>query len=242
MKLSPSGVLEIAEHEGLVLGPYLDSVNVWTDGVGHTAAAGGPDPKAARKVDTRGWSDAQVRQQMLVALRQFDTDLDSYEARVNRAVKVPLKQHQFDALVSFDFNTGGILRAKLTEAINRGDMSGEGFMGWLKPKEIIKRRRAEQALFRTGKHDANGDMIPVYDALGNGKTRYRTAISGRDLAALMAQSGASHAAPVPHEAVILATSPAAPLSPKPVADSPAPKTAAKPWWLAWIINLLKGIK
>lgn len=192
MKLSPKGVLEIAEHEGIVLGPYLDSVNVWTDGVGHTAAAGGPNPKTAPKVDTRGWTDARVKQQMLVALRQFDTDLDSYEARVNRAIRVPLKQHQFDALVSFDFNTGGILRAKLTEAINRGDMSGEGFMGWLKPKEIIKRRKAEQTLFRTGKYDANGDMIPVYDALGDGRTRYRKAISGQEMAALMAQTQATH--------------------------------------------------
>ena len=192
MKVSPKGVLEIAEHEGIVLGPYLDSVNVWTDGVGHTAAAGGPDPRSAQKVDTRGWTNARVTQQMIVALRQFDADLDSYEARVNRAIKVPLKQHQFDALVSFDFNTGGILRAKLTEAINRGDMSGEGFMGWLKPKEILKRRKAEQALFRTGRYDANGDMIPVYDALGNGQTRYRTAISGGDLAALMGQAKATH--------------------------------------------------
>lgn len=188
MKVSPKGVLEIAEHEGIVLGPYLDSVNVWTDGVGHTAAAGGPDPAKTRRVDTRKWTDAQVRAQMVAALRQFDTDLDSYEARVNRAIKVPLKQHQFDALVSFDFNTGGILRAKLTEAINRGDMSGDGFMGWTKPKEITKRRRAEQALFRTGKYDANGDMIPVYDALGDGRTRYRSAISGRNLEALMGEA------------------------------------------------------
>jgi len=208
MKVSPNGVLEIAEHEGIVLGPYLDSVNVWTDGVGHTAAAGGPDPAKTRRVDTRKWNDAQVRAQMVAALRQFDADLDSYEGRVNRAIKVRLKQHQFDALVSFDFNTGGILRAKLTEAINRGDMSGDGFMGWLKPKEIIKRRKAEQTLFRTGRYDANGDMIPVYDALGDGRTRFRKAISGRDLEALMTDAKA--------------------MASSPVADNPAPETVIKP--------------
>lgn len=192
MYLSQKGTLEITEHEGLVLGPYLDSVGVWSDGVGHTAAAGGADPAKLPRVDTRNWTDEQVKKQMLVALRQFDADLFSYEGRVNQAVKVPLKQHQFDALVSFDFNTGGIFRAQLTKAINAGDMRGDGFMGWLKPKEILKRRTAEQTLFRTGNYDANGDMIPVYDALGNGKMRFRKAISGRELLGLMADAGAVH--------------------------------------------------
>lgn len=197
MQLSGKGVLEIAEHEGVVLGPYLDSVGVWTEFVGHTAAAGGSDPAKALKVDTRTWSDDQVKQQMIVALTQFDADLDSYEDRVNRAIKVPLKQHQYDSLVSFDFNTGGIFRAKLTEAINRGDLSGEGFMGWTKPKEIIKRRTSEQNLFRTGNYEANGVMIPVYDALGNGKFKFRKAISGKDMAALMGQAGTTRSVQLP---------------------------------------------
>lgn len=197
MNISAKGTLEIAEHEGLVLGPYLDSVGVWTDGVGHTAAAGGADPAKLARVDTRGWSDAQVRNQMVRALQQFDDDLDNYEARVNRAIKVPLKQHQYDALVSFDLNTGGIFKAKLTEAINRGDMRGDGFMGWLKPKEIRKRREAEQALFRTGNYDANGDRIPVYDALGNGKIKFRKSVSAAEIAELMNLGGTSHEIAIP---------------------------------------------
>ena len=40
MTVSRRGVLEIAEHEGIVLGPYRDSAGVWTYGVGHTAGAG----------------------------------------------------------------------------------------------------------------------------------------------------------------------------------------------------------
>lgn len=185
MKISTKGVLEIAEHEGVVLGPYLDSVGVWTWGVGHTAAAGGPEPAKMPREDTRAWTDARVKAELVRALRQFDIDLDSYEARVAKAVKVPLKQHEFDALVSFDFNTGGIFKAKLTQAINRGDKGGDGFMGWIKPKEITKRRQAEQALFRTGRYDANGDRIPVYDALPDGRIRHRMTIAGRELAAMM---------------------------------------------------------
>ena len=187
MKISDKGVLEIAEHEGIVPGPYKDSKGVWTVGVGHTAAAGGPDPAAMAK-----GMPLDVDKAVLELLGLFDVDLDKYEDRVNRAIKKPLAQHQFDALVSFDFNTGGIHRAKLTDEINRGDTSGNGFMGWLKPKEIIKRRKAEQALFRTGNYEANGDKIVIWnvDSQGNLGGVYKT-ISGRELQALMAQAGSA---------------------------------------------------
>ncbi|MFG6573226.1 lysozyme [Sulfitobacter sp. 1A13353] len=187
MKISDRGVLEVAEHEGIVPGPYRDSVGVWTWGVGHTAAAGGPNPAQM----PRGMP-VDVDAAVLDALALFDVDLDKYEARVNRAVKVPLKQHQFDALVSFDFNTGGIFAAKLTQALNRGDMSGNGFMGWLKPKEIIKRRKAEQALFRTGDYDANGDSIPIWRVDEHGRLRgILKTISGAELQRLMQEAGSS---------------------------------------------------
>lgn len=189
-EISGKGVLEIAEHEGIVLGPYRDSVGVWTYGVGHTAAAGGPDPAKMTRFDTRTWPEARAEEELLKALALFDTDLDSYEDRVRRAIKVPLKAHEFDALVSFDFNTGGIFKAQLTRQINAGNRSGEGFMGWLKPKEIIKRRKAEMNLFVTGNYDANGDDIPVYDALPDGRFRHRMTIDGAKLSALMKQTGA----------------------------------------------------
>ena len=182
MKVSPQGVLEIVEHEGVVPAPYFDSVGVETYGVGHTAAAGGPDPATMRK-----GMPADVDREVLRALELFDRDLDEYEARVNDAIKVPLKQHQFDALVSFDFNTGGIYRAKLTRAINRGDPDAwRHFMGWLRPKEIIKRRKAEMNLFRTGRYDANGDSIVVWKVDERGRLRGALkTLSGRELARLM---------------------------------------------------------
>lgn len=184
MKISDKGILEIAEHEGIVPAPYLDSVGVWTVGVGHTAAAGGVDPQTI----TRGMP-GDLDGAVLKYLRLFDADLDKYEQRVNDAIKVPLKQHQFDSLVSFDFNTGGIFRAKLTEQINRGDFSGDGFMGWTRPKEIIKRRTAEQNLFRTGRYDANGDRIAIWRVDANGRLRgVLKTVSGRELAEMMRQS------------------------------------------------------
>ena len=139
MTLSPRGLLEIVEHEGIVPAPYRDSAGVWTWGIGHTAAAGGPDPAKINRAMPQD-VDAAV----MAAIDQFAVDVRGYVARVNDAIREPLAQQQFDALVSFDFNTGGIHRAKLTAAINAGEPdAARHFMGWLRPPEIRKRRTAE---------------------------------------------------------------------------------------------------
>ena len=194
MQVTPKGTLEICEHEGIVLGPYLDSVNVWTYGVGHTAAAGGLDPGKMEKVDTRSWDDKRVREELLTILAVFDDDLEKYEARVNKAVKVKIKPYQFDALVSFDFNTGGIFKAILTKLLNqkKWDEAGQNFMGWLRPKEIEKRRKAEMNLFMTGNYDANGSNITVWDSLPDGRMKHRGVLDSRQLSSLMKAAGAGH--------------------------------------------------
>jgi lysozyme len=190
MTLSPAGLIEIAEHEGIVPAPYRDSVGVWTWGIGHTAAAGNPDPARMHRAMPQD-VDAAV----MAAIDQFAIDVKGYVARVNAAIRVPLAQHQFDALVSFDFNTGGIHRAKLTVAINAGEPdAARHFMGWLRPPEIRKRRTAEMALFRTGDYAANGDAVPVW----------RTDGKGRLVGVLRTMSGAEllrrvKAAPIPAE-------------------------------------------
>lgn len=185
MRTSPQGIVEIAGHEGVVLGPYRDSVGVWTVYVGHTAGAGSPDPATIPRRDTRRFTEAEADAAIRDALALFADDLQSYESRVERAIKVPLAQHQFDALVSFDFNTGGILRARLTAAINAGDMDGDGFMGWTRPKEIIGRRRAEQTLFRTGRYTAG--PVTLWDAHGDGRLSRRGALPAARVLALMGQ-------------------------------------------------------
>jgi lysozyme len=165
MTITFRGLIEIAEHEGIVPAPYLDSVGVWTWGIGHTAAAGGPDPATMDRAMPQD-IDAAV----MAAIERFAVDVKGYEARVNEAIRVPLAQHQFDALVSFDFNTGGIHRAKLTAAINAGERdAARHFMGWLRPPEIRKRRTAEMTLFRTGDYAANGDTIPIWRTDGKGR-------------------------------------------------------------------------
>ena len=70
--VSRRGVLEIAGHEGIVLGPYRDSAGVWTYGVGHTAGAGAPDPSAMPRTHTRRWSAETAHKELMRAIRLFD--------------------------------------------------------------------------------------------------------------------------------------------------------------------------
>ena len=155
--MTDRGLLALARHEGLVPAPYLDSVHTWTFGIGHTAAAGGPDPATM----PRGMPtdlDAGIRE----AFRVFRVDIARYEAEVRNAITVPLTPHEFDALVSFHYNTGGIARAVLTRHLNAGNRvaAANAFMGWRKPAAIIPRREAEQRLFRDGHYP--GGTIPVW--------------------------------------------------------------------------------
>lgn len=137
----------ISDREGNVLKAYQDSVGVWTIGVGHTSAAGAP------KV-TRG---------MTITLAESDEilsrDLKTFEKAVRDAVKVPLTQNQFDALVSFCFNIGGGAFAKstLVKKLNAGDTAGaaDQFLRWNKVKgKVVRglttRRQGERAQFLKG--------------------------------------------------------------------------------------------
>ena len=167
MKVSKQGLLEIASHEAIVRSPYFDSVGVLTIGVGHTAMAGNPDPKTLKK---------SKRYAYRWLLELFKHDIKKYEARVNKAVKVPLSQEQFDALVSFDYNTGGIYKAKLTKYLNLGQYkrAGLAFMGWSKPASIIGRRTKEITLFLSGRYSNNGKILE-YQTNGAGKIIWKSA-------------------------------------------------------------------
>jgi lysozyme len=136
MKTSKQGRKLLMEREGLVLKPYLDSVGVWTDGVGNTVGVipNGP-PISRAKADA-----------------DLERNLARFEKAVNEAVKVPLKQHQFDAVISFAFNIGemGVTNSWVVREINKGDMeaAAKAFDNWHKPADIISRRNGEREQFR----------------------------------------------------------------------------------------------
>lgn len=146
LALSAAGATAIIGHEGWENEPYRDIAGVWTVCAGHTATV---QPGVAL-------SDAQCRELLIK---------DSREAQraVQRLVKVPITQDQFDALVSFSFNLGaGALQSStLLRKLNAGDCLGAAaeFPRWnkarvngvLRPvKGLTTRRLAEQAAFASG--------------------------------------------------------------------------------------------
>src|SRR6056297_3189398 len=167
MQMTERGLLALAGHEGVVPAPYRDSTGTWTFGIGHTVAAGPPDPAAM----SRGMPadlDAGIRE----AFRVFRADLATYEAAVQRAVEVPLAPHEFDALVSFHYNTGGIANAALTRHLNAGNRvaAADAFLNWRRPASIIPRREAERDLFRHGRYP--GGTIPVWSVDRTGRVDF----------------------------------------------------------------------
>lgn len=157
MKVSKEGLMELIGHEAIVLTPYKDVVGVWTIGVGHTKNAGPPDPKNHKGLTVKE------------AVALFEKDVAKFAKDVNAAVKVAVSQTEFDALVSFHFNTGAIRRASLVKSLNAGkrDKAAVEFMNWKKPPAIEKRRKKEQKLFAKGAYSENGEasLIPA-DAKG----------------------------------------------------------------------------
>jgi len=217
MKVSREGLIEIASHEGIVTSPYRDSVGVWTVGIGHTASAGSPNPA----IDRREFSIAEI-------MEIFARDIARFERRVNRAFKVKLKQHEFDAAVSFDFNTGGIFRASWVKDINAGNRTAakKAFMRWRKPPEIIPRRQKECDLFFKGRYTSGG-KANSYPASPGGRVLWR---KGRvvDVGALMADTIAPRTEPL--------------AKPKAIDQKPrqTPPASTGGGWLAHLIRLFKN--
>jgi GH24 family phage-related lysozyme (muramidase) len=144
MKTSTNGRKFIEQWEGLILHTYDDSTGVLTIGYGHTTAAGNP----------------VVRGGMAITQQQADQilaqDLKKVEDQVNSLVKVKLTQNQFDALVSYQFNTGALARSSALKYLNQGQyeqaskaMTLYNRGGGKVMQGLVNRRTAEQHLFNT---------------------------------------------------------------------------------------------
>ncbi|WP_225204870.1 lysozyme [Novosphingobium huizhouense] len=113
----------------------------WTIGWGSTGA-----DIARGTVWTRAQCDAR-----------FAADIARYVAEVDRAVgPAPTTPNQFDALVSFHYNTGAIFSATLTRLHTEGRYAeaAEQFGNWIynnhKPMTgLVRRRAAEAKLYAT---------------------------------------------------------------------------------------------
>lgn len=140
MTISPAGISIVEEFEGLRLRAYQDQNGIWTIGYGHAGAYQG-------QYETLAQAQADLCE-----------DLGTAEYAVNTIVLVTLNQNQFDALTSFTYNEGsGRLRiSTLLRDLNAGeyDLAAAQFSVWdiagggVDPG-LVRRRAAEQALFRT---------------------------------------------------------------------------------------------
>ncbi|BDI60448.1 lysozyme [Qipengyuania nanhaisediminis] len=114
----------------------------WTIGWGAT----GPDRETGGRIGPDSvWTQAQCD-------ARLECDLERYASEVACAIgNVPTTQAQFDALVSFHYNTGAIARATLTRKHKAGDHAGAAaeFARWNRAGgRVLKglvRRRAEEA-------------------------------------------------------------------------------------------------
>lgn len=147
MRTSEAGLALIRTHEGLRLKSYLCPAGKWTVGYGHTRGV------TANSTCTK--AEAEI---MLVA------DCTDCEDAIHHLVKVPIRQTQFDALVSFVFNFGGrkFEKSTLLKLINDRSLisAAKEFPKWvngLNPKTgkyeilngLVLRRADERALFES---------------------------------------------------------------------------------------------
>ena len=156
MITSEEGIKLIKHFEGCHYKPYLCPALLWTVGYGRVLYPEQSRLKLDKRKewildpkDNRNWSQEEVDDLLKKDLRRF-------ELGVSRYITVPLKQCEFDALISFSFNLGlGTLqRSSLRSKLNRGDKEGaiDTLLKYCRAggkvlKGLERRRAAEANLF-----------------------------------------------------------------------------------------------
>lgn len=145
--LSPRGLSLLKTFEGLRLEAYLCPAKVWTIGYGETLGV-----KPGMKITEKEAEELLVR------------SLYKYVRTVNVAVKVPITQSEFDALVLLCYNIGigsvvkdtGFLGSTVLARLNANDKEGaaRAFLMWNKVNGKVSnglhlRRQKERALFES---------------------------------------------------------------------------------------------
>jgi lysozyme len=155
MQITDEGLELIKQFEGFRARAYRDAVGVWTIGYGHTSMAGAPEVRPGSEV-----SQAEAE----TILRR---DVEIFARGAREAVKVPLNDAQFSALVSFAYNVGlgNLRKSSVLAAINRKDFAAvpRRLQLWTKAggrvlPGLVRRRGAEAALFAS---DAVVSALPA---------------------------------------------------------------------------------
>lgn len=148
-KVSRAGLELIKSFEGFSAKWYPDPAHGWkipTIGFGHTDAAGAPKHATSKGLVLSDEAATEI----------LANDLGQYAAAVEKAVKVPLNDNQFAALVSFTYNVGAgaLAKSTLVRKLNAGNYGAvrSELAKWNKAggktlKGLTRRRAAEADLF-----------------------------------------------------------------------------------------------
>ncbi len=146
MKASEKTHSLIRRFEGLRLTAYRCSAGVWTIGYGHTVGV------IPEMVITAEQAEELLRQDILAAERVVNSECGN-----SGNADTKLRQCQFDAIVSFVFNVGGVnfrnstLLRKVKSNPDDNSIMDE-FLRWVYAKGVVlpglqKRRLAEMRLY-----------------------------------------------------------------------------------------------
>ncbi len=146
MKVSDKLIKLLRHHEGVRNKPYQCPAKLWTVGVGHLIGDGKTLPASWNRTFTNEEIDGILK-----------SDLSRFELGVSKMLpNVQLKQHEFDALVSFCFNLGlgCFQRSTIRQALLRGDkeQAMESLMKYCRAggkilRGLENRRKDERRLF-----------------------------------------------------------------------------------------------
>ena len=146
MNVSKAAILLIKHHEGVRSRPYRCPAGLWTVGVGHLIG----DGKLLPESWNRTFSQEEIDKILKFDLRRFELGLTKL------LPNIPLKQNEFDALVSFCFNLGlgCFQRSTIRQALLRGNKEAamESLVKYCRAggkilKGLQTRRLDEKALF-----------------------------------------------------------------------------------------------
>lgn len=181
MRMSAEGLAFLEAHEGVVLKAYRDPVGIWTIGAGLTAASGVVKPTAGM-ILTR----AEANRLLAEALkRNYEPGVAKAMIQLQGAAVLTPKQHEFDAAVSFHFNTGAIGKAtwvKRWKAKAKPELIRAGLMAWNKGggsvlPGLTRRRKEEADMLLQGTYSG---VKPVEPRLGN--ARWAVAVTAEEIA------------------------------------------------------------
>jgi len=148
-QVSRAGLDLIKSFEGFSAKWYPDPAHGWkvaTIGFGHTDAAGAPKHATSKGLVLSAEAATEI----------LANDLEQYAEAVERAVKLPLSDNQFAALVSFTYNVGAgaLAKSTLVKKLNAGNYGAvrSELAKWNKAggktlKGLTRRRAAEADLF-----------------------------------------------------------------------------------------------